>query len=187
MKQRLLRNRPGSDIATSHDFLCKRLQRVFTRADQLHWTAQYCRMCQSNKDDGKTKTEVSQQATQLTKMALNLESLVRFIYLASTLPQNLPWLGLQGLLVTTTAKALARSTQSEMKHKRKLTVYVLDNTGGQTMTWECDKDLACRLSPGNVMRHTPAGDGAEQQTEVILPSQLLRWRYVVAQANQHLQ
>ena len=39
MKQRLLRNRPGSDAATSHNFLRERLQRAFTRANQLHWTA----------------------------------------------------------------------------------------------------------------------------------------------------
>ena len=36
VKQRLLRNRPGSDAATSRDFLRKRLQRAFTRANQLH-------------------------------------------------------------------------------------------------------------------------------------------------------
>ena len=40
VKQRLLRNRPGSDAATSRDFLRERLQRAFTRANQLHWTAQ---------------------------------------------------------------------------------------------------------------------------------------------------
>ena len=40
VKQRLLRNRPGSDAATSCDFLRERLQRAFTRANQLHWTAQ---------------------------------------------------------------------------------------------------------------------------------------------------
>jgi len=38
VKQRLLRNRAGSDAATSHDFLRKRLQR--THANQLHWLAQ---------------------------------------------------------------------------------------------------------------------------------------------------
>ena len=38
--QRLLRNRPGSDTATSRDFLHERLQRAFTRANQLHRTAQ---------------------------------------------------------------------------------------------------------------------------------------------------
>ena len=41
MKQQLLRNWPGSDAATSGDFLCERLQRTFTRANHLHWTAQY--------------------------------------------------------------------------------------------------------------------------------------------------
>ena len=41
VKQRLLRNQPGSDAATSCDFLRKRLQRAFTRTNQLHWTAQY--------------------------------------------------------------------------------------------------------------------------------------------------
>ena len=41
MKLSLLRNRSGSDAATSHDFLRKRLQRAFTRANQLYWTAQY--------------------------------------------------------------------------------------------------------------------------------------------------
>ena len=41
VKQRLLRNRPGSDAATSRDFLRERLQRAFTRANQLHWTARY--------------------------------------------------------------------------------------------------------------------------------------------------
>ena len=33
VKQRLLRNRPGSDTATSRDFLRERLQRAFTRAN----------------------------------------------------------------------------------------------------------------------------------------------------------
>ena len=32
----LLRNRPGSDAATSCEFMHKRLQRAFTRANQLH-------------------------------------------------------------------------------------------------------------------------------------------------------
>ena len=41
VKQRLLRNRPGSDAATSRDFLRERLQRAFTCANQLHWTTQY--------------------------------------------------------------------------------------------------------------------------------------------------
>ena len=41
VKQRLLRNRPGSDAATSRDFLRERLQRAFTPAKQLHLTAQY--------------------------------------------------------------------------------------------------------------------------------------------------
>ena len=41
MKQRLFRNRPGSDAATSRDFLSERLQRVFTHANQLHWTAEW--------------------------------------------------------------------------------------------------------------------------------------------------
>ena len=41
MKQRLLRNQPRSDAATSRDFLHERLQRAFTRANQLHWTAHY--------------------------------------------------------------------------------------------------------------------------------------------------
>ena len=41
MKQRLLRNRPRSDAAASHDFLRERLQSAFPRASQLHWTAQY--------------------------------------------------------------------------------------------------------------------------------------------------
>ena len=36
VNQRLLRNQSGSDAATSHDFLHKRLQRAFTRANQLH-------------------------------------------------------------------------------------------------------------------------------------------------------
>ena len=36
VKQRLLRNRPGSDAATSRDFMRDRLQRAFTRANQLH-------------------------------------------------------------------------------------------------------------------------------------------------------
>ena len=40
VKQRLLRNRPGSDAVTSHDFLHKRLQRAFTHANQHHWTTQ---------------------------------------------------------------------------------------------------------------------------------------------------
>ena len=40
MKQHLLRNWPGSDAATSHDFLRERLRRAFTHANQLHWTAQ---------------------------------------------------------------------------------------------------------------------------------------------------
>ena len=38
MKQRLLRNQPGSDAATSRDFLRERLQRAVTPANQLHWT-----------------------------------------------------------------------------------------------------------------------------------------------------
>ena len=38
----LLRNRPGSDAVTSCYFLRERLQRAFTRANQLHWTAQKC-------------------------------------------------------------------------------------------------------------------------------------------------
>ena len=66
-------------------------------------------------------------------------------------------------------------------------MYVLDYTRCQAMTRKCDKDLASRLSPRNVMRHTPAGDGAEQQTEVVLTSKLLCWGNVVAQANQHLE
>ena len=41
VKQHLLRNRPGSDAATSRDFLHESLQRAFTCANQLHWTAQY--------------------------------------------------------------------------------------------------------------------------------------------------
>ena len=41
VKQRLLRNRPGSDTAISRDFLRERLQREFTCANQLYWTAQY--------------------------------------------------------------------------------------------------------------------------------------------------
>ena len=36
MKQRLVRNRPGSDAATSCDFLRERLRRAFTRANKLH-------------------------------------------------------------------------------------------------------------------------------------------------------
>ena len=40
VKQRLLRNRPGSDAGTSRDFLRERLQRAFTRANQLHCIAQ---------------------------------------------------------------------------------------------------------------------------------------------------
>ena len=36
VKQRLLRNQPGSDAATSRDFLSERLQRAFTHANQLH-------------------------------------------------------------------------------------------------------------------------------------------------------
>jgi len=36
MKQHLLRNRPGSDAATSRDFLRERLRRAFTRANKLH-------------------------------------------------------------------------------------------------------------------------------------------------------
>ena len=36
VKQRLLRNRPGSDAATSSDLLRERLQTAFTRANQLH-------------------------------------------------------------------------------------------------------------------------------------------------------
>ena len=36
VKQHLLRNQPGSDAAISRDFLRKRLQRTFTRANQLH-------------------------------------------------------------------------------------------------------------------------------------------------------
>ena len=39
VKQRLLRNRPRSDAVTSHYFLRERLQRAFTCANQLHWTA----------------------------------------------------------------------------------------------------------------------------------------------------
>ena len=41
VKQCLLRNRPGSDVATPRDFLGKRLQWAFTHANQLHWTVQY--------------------------------------------------------------------------------------------------------------------------------------------------
>ena len=44
MKQCLHRNRPGSDCVTSRDFLRERLQRAFTRANQLHSTAQYSQM-----------------------------------------------------------------------------------------------------------------------------------------------
>ena len=44
VKQHLLRNQPGSDAATSRDFLRERLQRAFTCANQLHWTAQKARM-----------------------------------------------------------------------------------------------------------------------------------------------
>ena len=36
VKQRLLRNWPGSDAATSRDFLRERLQRTVTRANLLH-------------------------------------------------------------------------------------------------------------------------------------------------------
>ena len=42
VKQCLLRNWSGSDAATSCDFLRKRLQRAFTCANQLCWTAQQC-------------------------------------------------------------------------------------------------------------------------------------------------
>ena len=43
-QQHLLRNLPRSDAATTRNFLRERLQRAFTRANQLHWTAQqlYC-------------------------------------------------------------------------------------------------------------------------------------------------
>ena len=40
IKQRLLRNQPGNDAVTSHNFLRERLQRAFTCANQLHGTAQ---------------------------------------------------------------------------------------------------------------------------------------------------
>ena len=43
--QRLLRNRPGSNTVTSHNFLCERLQRTFIRANQLHWTTQQMYAC----------------------------------------------------------------------------------------------------------------------------------------------
>ena len=36
VKQRLLRNWPGSDVATSRNFLRERLQKAFTRENQLH-------------------------------------------------------------------------------------------------------------------------------------------------------
>ena len=46
----LLRNRPGNDAATTCNFLRERLQRAFTRANQLHWTVQYrCRQSEKNK------------------------------------------------------------------------------------------------------------------------------------------
>ena len=41
VKPRLLKNRPGSDALTSRDILRERFQRALTRADQLHWTAEY--------------------------------------------------------------------------------------------------------------------------------------------------
>ena len=39
VKQHILRNQPRSDAVTSRDFLHERLQRAFTHANQLHWTA----------------------------------------------------------------------------------------------------------------------------------------------------
>ena len=41
VKQCLLRNRPGSDATTSHNFLHERLQKALTCANQFHRTAQY--------------------------------------------------------------------------------------------------------------------------------------------------
>ena len=40
VKQRLLRNWPGSDAATSCNFFHERLERAFTHANQLHWNTQ---------------------------------------------------------------------------------------------------------------------------------------------------
>ena len=40
VKQRLLRNRPGSDAAITW-LLARKIKRSFTRANQLHWTGQY--------------------------------------------------------------------------------------------------------------------------------------------------
>ena len=55
VKQRILRNWPGSDAATSHDVSRERLQRVFTHANQLHRTAQYkSNQCQQHKRCGLT-------------------------------------------------------------------------------------------------------------------------------------
>ena len=39
VKQRVLKNQPGIDAATSRDKLRESLQRAFTHANQLHWTA----------------------------------------------------------------------------------------------------------------------------------------------------
>ena len=44
-----------SDAATSRDFLCERLQRAFTSANQLYWTAQYIQKGWRQKGQGITR------------------------------------------------------------------------------------------------------------------------------------
>ena len=58
MKQRLLRNQSGSDAATSRDFLRERLQKAFTHANQLQWTAQQGQGAQDGHLDFHTAPEL---------------------------------------------------------------------------------------------------------------------------------
>ena len=66
------------------------------------------------------------------------------------------------------------------------TVNVLDNVGREAVTRQRHEHLGGTLTPRHVVQRTPACDSIEQQSQVILASQLLRGRRPTAQAHQHL-
>lgn len=61
-----------------------------------------------------------------------------------------------------------------------LTMYVSDNGGSQSMSWECHQYFCRTLPPYCIMGWAPAGDGTKQQTKVVFPRQFLRRRCVLA-------
>lgn len=61
----------------------------------------------------------------------------------------------------------------EYRYPAPLTVYVLYNTGRQTVTGERHENLSSALPPWNVVGRTPASDSTKQQHEVVLTNQLL--------------